>query len=96
MHPLQQSPEFLASAAGQAVQYGVLGLVAVVFAYAILKLWSANERIQQARVDDAKANTVASNDLLGKAVAAITANTAATEAQTGAVKELREALRRTP
>jgi len=97
MHPLQQpSSDFLATAAGQIVQYGVLGVIALTFAYAILKLWASNERVQQARVDDAKANTTASNELLSKAVAAITANTSATETGTEAVKELRDALRRNP
>jgi len=86
--------DILASTAGQLVQFGVLGICVLAFAWVIVRLWDANTKVQQARVDDAKANATASLEVVKQAVAAITANTAATEQQTEAVKDLRDALQR--
>lgn len=56
MLPLDE-PTFLASAAGQLTQLGVCGVVILGQAYAIVRLFLALQKSQEARVADAQSNT---------------------------------------
>lgn len=89
-----EQPDLLTTVAGQLLQFGVLGIALLASLYGNWLQWKENNRLQEARVGDAKANTVAFSDLTKNATAAITAQTGATEAGTEAVRDLREALRR--
>lgn len=86
--------DVMATLAGQLVQYGVLGICVIAFAYTITVLWKEYSRVQQARIDDAKSYATQSLDAMKAVTGALVASTTATESNTEALRELRDAIRR--
>lgn len=98
---LLEEPNFIATAWGQLIQFGIVGLICCVFAYVIIKLWQQNNTLheqivalQETRVNDAKAVAKSFADLSEKATVALVNQTTATEDVNETLKELRDLLRR--
>jgi hypothetical protein len=76
---------------GKIAEHGVIGLLLVAACIVIYRIYLALDASQKARIEDAKAHNAQLVDLIKNCTAAITSDTAASQASKEAFSEMRNA-----